>query len=85
MWCFFRFLPIMIGDLVDDQLEIWHCFLKLWNIVQISTAPAITKADTAYLKIMISEHHTMFKRLYPNSSIIPKMHYLIHLPDEIVR
>lgn len=75
----------MIGDQIDDQMENWHCFLKLWNIVQICTAPAIAKADAAYLKVMISDHHTMFKRLYPNASIIPKMHYLIHIPDEIVR
>ena len=75
----------MIGDKVDDNLEHWHCYLKLWNIVQICTAPAITKVDVACLKVMISDHHTMFKRLYPHASIIPKMHYLIHIPDEIRR
>ncbi|XP_028419163.1 uncharacterized protein LOC114544868, partial [Dendronephthya gigantea] len=85
MWCLFRFLPIMIGDKVDEQLENWHCLLKLWNIVQICTSPGITKADAAYLKVMINDHHKMFKNLYPNASIIPKMHYLIHIPDEIVR
>ena len=75
----------MIGDQIDDQLENWHCFLKLWNIVQVCTASAIIKADVAFLKVLISDHHTMFKRLYPNASILPKMHYLIHIPDEIAR
>ncbi|XP_028419229.1 uncharacterized protein LOC114544960, partial [Dendronephthya gigantea] len=63
MWCLFRFLPIMIGDKVDEQLENWHCLLKLWNIVQICTSPGITKADAAYLKVMINDHHKMFKNL----------------------
>ncbi|XP_028395767.1 uncharacterized protein LOC114519789 [Dendronephthya gigantea] len=84
-WCLCRFLPNMIGDKVDSNLEYWQCFLKLWNIVQICVAPAITQVDVACLKVIISEHHVMFKRLYPHASIIPKMHYLIHVPDEILR
>ena len=75
----------MLGDLVDEDLKNWHCFLKLWNIVQICMAPAIQKDDVAYLRILIEEHHWLFKELYPNASIIPKMHFLIHVPDDIVR
>ena len=85
MWCLFRFLPIMIGELVDGNLRNWNCFLKLWNIVQICMAPAIKKDDVAYLRMLIEEHHLLFKELYPNSSIIPKMHFLIHVPDDILR
>lgn len=85
MWCFFRFLPIMIGDLVDKDLRNWDCFRKLWNIVQICMAPAIPGEDVAYLQILIQEHHTLFRELYPNASIIPKMHFLIHIPDDIHR
>lgn len=85
MWCLFRFLPIMIGDLVDEGLQNWHCFKKLWNIVQLCMAPSIKKDDVAYLRILIQEHHMLFKDLYPNASIIPKMHFLIHVPDDILR
>ena len=85
MWCLFRFLPIIIGDKVDLDMEEWHCLLKLWNIVQICTAPAIRKDDIPYLRVLIEEHHTLFKRLYPDASIIPKMHYIIHIPDDIAR
>ena len=85
MWCLFRFLPIMIGDLVDEDLQNWCCFKKLWNIVQMCMAPSIKKDDVAYLRILIQEHHMMFKELYPNASIIPKMHFLIHVPDDILR
>ena len=85
MWCLFRFLPIMIGEFVDKELQNWLCFLKLWNIVQICTAPAMEKDDVAYLRILIQEHHLLFRELYPDASVIPKMHFLIHVPDDILR
>ena len=85
MWCLFRFLPIIIGNLVDSESGHWHCFLKLWNIVQFCTAPVIKKDDLPYLRYLIQDHHALFKELYPLASIIPKMHFLIHVPDDIIR
>ena len=46
-------------------------------------APSIKKEDVAYLRILIQEHHMLFRELYPDASIIPKMHYSIHVPDDI--
>ena len=53
--------------------------LTLWNIGQLCNAPAIKKDDVPYLRVLIEEHHTLFKGLYPEASIIPKMHYVIHI------
>lgn len=75
----------MIGDLVESDLPQWLCFLKLWNITQICTAPAITREDVLFLRLLISEHHTLFKEVYPEASFIPKLHYLVHVPDDILR
>ena len=61
MWCLFQFLPIMIGDLIHNEiLEHWNCFTMLWNIVQICTSPEIKKEDVPYLRLLIHEHHTLF-------------------------
>ncbi|CAB3999547.1 Hypothetical predicted protein [Paramuricea clavata] len=76
--------PIMIGDMVEKESETMVLFLQLWNIVQICTAPAIRKEDVPYLKILIEEHHKLFKEVYPLASIIPKLYYLVHVPDDIV-
>ena len=35
-----------------------------------------------YLAILIEEHH-LFKTFYPDVSIIPKMHYMVHYPSQI--
>ena len=82
MWLVFRFLPILIGDKVDMEIEEWRCLRTLWNIVQLCSAPAIRIDDVPYLRVLIEKHHTLFKRLYPEASIIPIMHYVIHIPDD---
>ena len=34
--------------------------------------------------ILIEEHHTSFKQLYSQSAILPKSHFLIHYPEQIL-
>ena len=85
MCCLFRFIPIILGDLVDNDSKQWHCFLKLWNIVQMCTAPVISKDDVSFLKMLIEEHHILFKEAYPIANIIPKLHYMVHIPDDMIR
>ena len=50
-----------------------------WNnwLFDGSTA---TRGWIEYLKVLIEQHHSTFSRIYPGSSIIPKMHYLVHMP-----
>ena len=31
-----RLLPFMIGSLIDDCDEYWHCFLLLWDICSLT-------------------------------------------------
>ena len=76
MSCLFCLLPIIIGDKVDVDMEEWHCFFKLWNIVKLCTAPVIRKDDILCLRVLIEEHLTLFKRLYPNGSApLPMPHF----------
>lgn len=45
----------------------------------------IAPGTIGYLRVLIEEHHTQFKTLYPEHSIIPKMHYMLHYPSQILR
>ena len=47
-------------------------------------APEITHDEVAYLQVLIRDHHTAFMKLYPAASIIPKMHYIVHMPRLIM-
>ena len=80
MWLLGRILPILIGDLVPEDDEYWHLFLNLMDIVDILFAPKITQDNCAYIATLIQDHHDEFRRLYPSESVIPKMHFMIHMP-----
>ena len=75
-----RYLPMFVGKDIPTNDENWMNFLTLLDITDYLVAPCLTTDEVAFLKVIIQEHHVMFSQLYPDSSIIPKMHYLIHAP-----
>jgi len=48
-------------------------------------APVTTEDKCSYLKLKIEEFLTRFKQLYPDRSLIPKMHYILHIPSWMMR
>ena len=83
MWCFGRLLPVMLGECVPAENENWECFLLLLTIMDYIFAPVISKDTLPYIQQLIKEHHEMFKELYSSCNVIPKMHYMIHIPKWI--
>lgn len=80
MWLLGRLLPILIGSSVPEGDEKWQNFLLLLDMVEILFARQITEDTPGVLHQLIEEHHTNFTRLYPDQSVIPKMHFLVHTP-----
>ena len=81
MWCLGRFLPLLIGHLVPEGDIFWDNFLMLLTIMDYVFAP-VTSADKAdYVGMLVEDFLTDFKDLYPERRLIPKMHYMIHLPS----
>ena len=84
MWLLGRVLPLMVGDKVPSGDEFWINYLDLLEIVDILMAPELTEDDVANLATLISDHCQQFKLLYPNASITPKIHYIVHMPRLIL-
>ena len=63
---------------MDD--EYWLNYLRMMELVDRLFSPRIEQDDAAYLEALISDHHQEFCRLYPDESVIPKMHYMVHMP-----
>ena len=80
MWFLGRILPIVIGDLVPVGDPYWENYLIMMRIVDLLFSPRTTKDLIGYLSRKIFLHHTQFKKLYPNESVIPKMHFMVHMP-----
>ena len=80
MWLLGRILPFVIGDAVPEDDERWANYLLLMDIVDLLFSPSISEDSCAYLSALINDHHENFVDLYPGSSIIPKMHFMVHMP-----
>ena len=68
---------------VDDKS--WQCFGLLLSILDICTSHSCSADTVAYLTTLIEEHYLLFKEVYPHASITPKMHFLVHYPEQILR
>ena len=79
-WCLLRHLPIMFGDLVHPNDQHWYLFILLLQIVSIVFSSVVSSGITIYLKHLISEHHRLFKHLYPSNRLLPKHHHMVHYP-----
>ena len=75
----------MIGDLIPQDNKKWECFLMLLDILQICTARISSVSQVGFLEALIHDHHQLFTQCYPSVSIIPKMHYMVHFPQQIIR
>ena len=79
-----RILPFLIGDKVsEDNDPHWYCFLLLRKIFDIVLCPVVSNNLCSSLKLLINEHHSQFIALYGCGSYIPKMHFLIHYPEQM--
>ena len=80
MWLFGRILPIVVGEHIPEDDERWLLFLELMDIVDLLFSPKTTEDYAFYLISLINDHHQTFSKLYPHASILPKMHFFLHMP-----
>lgn len=85
MWLLGRILPLIVGDLVPDDDDRWLNYLKMMEIVDLLFCSSISEDNCAYLAVLISDHHREFAELYQNDSVIPKMHFMVHMARLILR
>ena len=83
MWCLGRFLPLIIGNIVEKDNQYWDNYLSHLEIMSEVFAPVYDIERIGYLRMMIEDFLFDFKSLYPNRPLTPKMHYLVHIPTWI--
>lgn len=80
IWCLGRFLPVLVGHLVPEGNSYWDNFLTLLTIIDHVFAPVTTPDKADNVAMLVEDFLTDFRELYPERRLIPKMHYMIHLP-----
>ena len=83
-WLLARILPFLIANDIPESDDNWRCYLMLLKIIDICLATVVSPDLCAVLKVLIEEHHLLFTQLYPEWIVIPKMHYMLHYPEQIL-
>lgn len=85
MWLLAQVLPLILRSLVDTDTEHWVCSASLLELMAISFSDTICQETILYLKTAVKEHLALFKRVFPDAPIIPKQHFLVHLPSQLFK
>lgn len=86
MWLLARILPLLVGDFLDEEEDQhWQLYLQLMDIIDLIFCPKASHDHAAYVATLIGDHHSTFCQLYSGRSIIPKMHYMVHMPKLMIK
>lgn len=80
---FVHFFPLIIGDLVPNDDEVWLFFLNLLEIIDMLLSFQMPTSYVNLLTKSIKQHNTDYMRLF-NDTLKPKHHFLIHYPNIIL-
>lgn len=82
MMCFILYFPIMVGDLIPSDDEVWEFLLNLVEIVDLLLSFEVSERYIHHLKKKIAFHNENYTKLFKNA-LKPKFHNLIHYPTII--
>lgn len=83
MICFCRYICIICGDLIPVGNEVWSLYLLLKQIISIITSTNMNSPKIIELTKLIQDHHELYLRLFPDSNLTPKFHFMLHWPNII--
>ncbi len=76
-------VPFMLGNTVDENDEHWEAFLSLWDICCLIVTFTVTHELAVKLAWLVENYLESVVDLYGESIITPKMHHLVHSPEQI--
>ena len=82
-WLLFINLPLMMGEKVNRNHDVWLCYTTLLELCRIVFQEEISEVELLILGSHIDEFLTEFKRIFTERKITPKMHHLVHYPRYI--
>ena len=78
-------LPIIVSKLISTDSQRWECFSSLFEMMGIAFSAHISLDTVDYFKTAIKNHLQLFRTVYPDAPIIPKQHFLVHLPSQMLK
>ena len=84
-WCFLRLLPLMVGSKVTVGDRVWDILTSIQDVVQVCTSPQVDPALCDFLADLIEMFLEKFFTEFPENSMKPKFHYIIHYPQLMMK
>ena len=72
----------MVGRYIPEDDLHWKSYLDLLRILTLATAVEVTQETISLMSMLVENYLTRYNTLYPNS-MTPKLHYLVHLPEQM--
>lgn len=85
MWCLVRILPSLIGHLVPEGCRIWAFYCILREIVDMVFSLKASESQSYYVEALITDHHALLLQLWPEQTLTPKSHILLHYGEAMRR
>eukprot|EP00733_Pompholyxophrys_punicea_P000851 Pompholyxophrys_punicea_v1_NODE_322_length_2246_cov_5.801728.p1 type:complete len:377 gc:universal NODE_322_length_2246_cov_5.801728:901-2031(+) len=82
-WVLARILPFLINDLVEVNDEKYSCLRMHIYLISLLMKYSYTDFDIYLVRETVAKHHKIFRKVYPDKQITPKMHYLVHFASMI--
>ena len=80
---FLRYLPFCLKGYVSSEDQFYKLLLQIISIVQMCFSPVTSRKTIDELQSFIETHFLLFKELFPQINITPKMHYMLHIPTQM--
>ncbi|XP_071820322.1 uncharacterized protein [Apostichopus japonicus] len=84
-WCLLRLLPLMVGKHVPVGDNIWKLLQLIADVVELVVAPHTNVVLSEFLADLIESFLIYYFVLFPNDSMTPKFHYMIHYPHQMLQ
>lgn len=85
IWTLIRHLPLLLHSFIEDVDDsLWQLILKMHDIVNMATAPKLSKSDIGHLNFLIQEYLNLRYELTSEESFPkcrPKHHYISHYAE----
>ena len=85
MWLLAQVLSHTVSKFVPTDSQHWEWFSSLLEIIGTAFSACISLKTVLYLKRAIENYLNLFKNVFVDAPIIPKLHFLVHIQNQILK
>ncbi len=77
-----RLLPLMIGDLVRSDDDVWILFIEFLEIMERLSAKSFNRYDLIFIQHLLDEFFENYGQIFEDAHVKAKYHFLKHYPNQ---